>query len=84
MMTIVYAGNHSQFLNWCVENKRSPRDRDLHYVSDPDRIRGLQNVRVVRYGTWFERKDLNYFQNLVNAMQASGAFVEPLPKSEDG
>jgi hypothetical protein len=54
---VVLAGNYREFLFWCRENERNPRDRNLIYASEPQRIRGLGPIRFITYGTWYLRRD---------------------------
>jgi hypothetical protein len=52
---VVLAGNYREFLFWCRENNRNPRDQNLIYASEMHRIRGLGHIRVLTYGTWADR-----------------------------
>jgi hypothetical protein len=52
--TLVIAGTHTQFLQWCQETNTSPRE--AHYVSSPHVLYGLRlsGYTVVKTGTWWE------------------------------
>jgi len=50
-MKIVLAGNYSQYLNYLRDSGETPRT--AKYVSAPEQLEGLQNVEVIRYGTWW-------------------------------
>jgi hypothetical protein len=52
---VVLAGNYREFLFWCRENNRNPRDRNLIYASEMHRLMGLGPIRLVTYGTWADR-----------------------------
>jgi hypothetical protein len=52
---VVLAGNYREFLFWCRENNRNPRDRNLIYASEMHRLRGLGPIRFITYGTWADR-----------------------------
>jgi hypothetical protein len=54
---VVLAGNYREFIHWCYENERNPRDRNLIYASEMYRLRGLGPVRYITYGTWYMRRD---------------------------
>jgi hypothetical protein len=52
---VVLAGNYREFLFWCRENNRNPRDRNLIYARELHHIRGLGKIKFVTYGTWAQR-----------------------------
>ena len=52
MMKIVIAGNYQQYKEYLKETKQSPKD--VRYISSSEQLRGLRNVKVIRYGTWWK------------------------------
>ena len=51
-MKIVIAGNYQQYKEYLRKTNQSPRD--AKYIEFPEQLRGLRNVEIVRYGTWWE------------------------------
>jgi hypothetical protein len=66
---VVLAGNYREFLFWCRENERNPRDRSLIYPSDWWRLRGLGPIRVIRYGTWYMRRDIARIEETIYILE---------------
>lgn len=54
----VLAENYQQFRAWCEDTRTAPRD--AVFVNLAESIRGfiIPASAVVRYGTWYERKDI--------------------------
>lgn len=52
----ILAGNYAQAKGYARENNIRPNDWD--YLLNADRLRGYRNIRLVRVGTWHERRDL--------------------------
>jgi hypothetical protein len=50
-MKIVIAGNYHQYKNYLRENNLTPRQ--ARYVDMPEKLRGLRDVEVVKYGEWW-------------------------------
>ena len=51
IMKIVLAGNYGQYLSYLRDTGETPRT--AKYVNAPEHLIGLQDVEVVRYGTWW-------------------------------
>lgn len=47
----VLAGNHEEFLDWCVENRKLPTIDAVYLNHVP---RGLRDIQIVRVGTWWK------------------------------
>lgn len=62
---LVLAGNYNQFIRWCEENKENPRKHT--FISDGDCLQGRRLVpsQIVRYGTFFERRDLIEIERMI-------------------
>ena len=61
MEYLVVAGSYNQFRNWCDRNSLSIHSPRVKYVGNADKLRGYHNVRnvqLIKYGTWYERQDL--------------------------
>lgn len=67
--TLVLARNLQAFHAWCREQGHSPRDRSLLYASGPHVLRGLTDVTVVRYGSWWDRPDGGALKTAVDALE---------------
>ena len=52
MMKIVIAGSYAQYRRYLEETQQSPKD--VRYISSPEQLRGLRNVEIIKYGTWWE------------------------------
>ena len=50
-MKIVLAGNYGQYLSYLRDTGETPRT--AKYVNAPEHLIGLQDVEVVRHGTWW-------------------------------
>lgn len=51
-MKYVLAGNHMQFYNYLKETNQSLTS--CRFISRREQIQGLHNIKVIRYGTWWE------------------------------
>jgi hypothetical protein len=49
--TVVVAGSAAQFFLWCRQNGRDPRSSQVIYADRPEKLYGLVDVDVVRFGT---------------------------------
>lgn len=73
-IVLVVAGNYAEFNDWCTEewlkelvdvgifdlNYEHP-NVEYVFVSNPESIRGLRNVIMVKkIGTWYKRTDINW------------------------
>lgn len=55
MTTFVAASNYQVFMEWCRQNDKNPRSRDVQYVQDEQHIRGVSaegNEFVVLENGW--------------------------------
>jgi hypothetical protein len=64
---VVLAGNYREFLFWCRENDRNPRDWNLTYVEQAYKLRGMHGFDYTIYGTFWDRRDS---QDIYWAMRA--------------
>ena len=69
-LTLVAAGSFDQFISWCAENQIHPKHFSVKYVRDPQDLRGFnsQGARLVKYGTWYMKKELVPFIEDFEAM----------------
>lgn len=54
-MKLVVAGNYSEFLFYCRENRVSPTSREVIYVDRSDKMRGHREYELIYYGTYRDR-----------------------------
>jgi len=66
IMKFVIAGNYRQFTNYCRENRLQP-NKDVRYVGRPEDTRGVRNVEIIKYGTWWENPAANDILELERA-----------------
>lgn len=81
---LVLAGSYGQFRHWCLENHVSPTDSDrVRYISSVRTLQGARHYDFVRYGTWFERTDLEDIedQQLMNEMADKARRPESKPSA---
>ncbi|WP_328545450.1 hypothetical protein [Streptomyces europaeiscabiei] len=71
--TVVLAKNLQMFHAWCRETGHSPRDPRVVYASGEHRLRGLRNVEIVRYGSWWDRPDIRPLEEAVAWLEARAA-----------
>jgi hypothetical protein len=70
-MLYVIAGNHQQYLGYLRARNRSPQDRDVQYVSSPERLMGIQlGSHAVTTGTYNERSDWSDIKERLMICQA--------------
>ena len=62
----VVAGTLREFLNWERENRLGPY-MEAVYVASAQQMRGLENPTVLYYGTWRQREDAFYIEQVVLA-----------------
>ena len=55
-MIYVIARNHYQARAWMLSSGLYP-NKEAKYISGPDKLRGLRNIRYVLVGSWYERPD---------------------------
>ena len=67
MTTLVLCGNYDEFLG--LQHRYI--DRNLVYLSCVEKVRGRSsiNARFVRYGTWYNRRDLT---EILDALKEAG------------
>lgn len=68
--TFVVANGHSQFRNWCKENKVSEYSPLVCYVEKNlgiEKMREIINPSVVYYGTYYERNDIYEIEEFVKS-----------------
>jgi len=70
-MRAVIAGNYRQYVDWFREQEISPRTGDAFYAT-PESLRGRNDVRTVRTGTWHERDDLREIEALLRTVNRFG------------
>jgi len=60
---LIIAGNQDQYRYWIREN--------IRYINDPKDllVRNLNNCEIVRTGTFYERKDINEIESIIEAMK---------------
>jgi len=51
----VYAGNYSEFTDWCTNHNLSIHNSKIKYISSDITLRGAKNYYYVKYGTWRDR-----------------------------
>lgn len=72
----VVAGNHRQFLQY-VRDHYNSKSAVYTEVVDADRLRGLRDYKLVFYGTWVDRRDLDEIKAIHNGnMLAEGRHDE--------
>lgn len=49
----VLAGNYSQYMHWCSENRMHP-NRDAKFLHDRHQVLGYRFDEITRVGTWWE------------------------------
>ena len=66
-ITYVVAGNYGEFVSWCRDMEVSPMSPLVKYIgeNDHDKLQGIENPRVVYYGSWWDRKDLISLTSLI-------------------
>ena len=57
MRKSVIAGSYGQYKCFLRENNLTPND--TFYLADPNQLRGLRDIEVIRYGTFYMRSDIN-------------------------
>lgn len=72
LMIFLLAGNYKEAMHWCAENEIQPRSRELHIITNPDKLCGYRFKEdvdeFVVYGTWSYRKDLNEIWDRMSTM----------------
>jgi hypothetical protein len=57
---LVIAGNYREFEYWCGMHRINPKHSDpFKYYNYPSSIKGLKLSDVIRYGTWYNRVDID-------------------------
>ena len=71
---IIVAGNYREF-NYLMRQRYSDGDPGgNYYVSDPNQLRGMHNVPVEFYGTYYLRPDIETIERIVmeNGLEDAG------------
>ena len=77
-MKFVIAGSHHQFEHWLRENNLNRQD--AIECSSVDRFRGitiLPTDEIIRYGTWYDRSDLDEIEEDLREVMHRGRFILP-------
>lgn len=73
--TLILAGSFEQADDYAHQHGLSPRS--WRYVVSARSLMGLRNVTVVRYGTWYERRDISDIENMLAVLAAHAATENP-------
>lgn len=58
---LVVTGNRKQFDFWCCVHGVNPRDSSpFVYFSDMEKIRSCEFSMIIKYGTWYERRNIDW------------------------
>lgn len=60
----ILTGNYQQYENYLREFKKSPMKSV--YISDPKVIYGIARPNVIRYGTWYLRRDIDEIEEILS------------------
>lgn len=52
--TFVLAGSYRQFGHWCMFSRVNPNSRNVKYVDEAYRLRGVRDIDVVYTGTYYD------------------------------
>jgi hypothetical protein len=70
-LTVIVAGNFTEFNHYCYVHHINPRSRDHLYVDSSIRLAGLARpITVVRIGTYHSRRDLPEIEGMIRVIQA--------------
>ena len=67
-ITVVWAGNNQEFKFYCQETGQRP-SRTLMYASSERVTRGLHNINLVKYGTYYRRRDYDTMKAIFEAIE---------------
>jgi hypothetical protein len=63
----VLAGNHQQFIYWLRQHYEMLKYKEYVYISGPEVLLGTRNPKVVYYGSWIDRKDVNDIMDTIRS-----------------
>ncbi len=78
----VIAGNYHQFVSWCRDQGISPGRHDVLYAT-PERLRGRNDVEVLRVGTWYERDDLREIEDVLRFVNRFAELGRSVPVGQN-
>lgn len=73
---LVLCGNHREFKIFCHKHKVHPNDPKVVYVADRTAFYGLRHFTLVRFRTWYARKDLKEINEELQIRKLVGKVVE--------
>ncbi|WP_329390294.1 hypothetical protein [Streptomyces sp. NBC_01716] len=65
----VLACDAREFETWCRNSGLSPRDREVVYISRREKLRGLDNVKVIRCPRWDQHPDAGRIDEFVRMLE---------------
>jgi hypothetical protein len=74
-MIFVLAGKQVQFDFFLSEAGLPYGCVNMRYLSDARKMLGHNKISVVRYGTWFNRTDLDEIDDVIRYYKASGRYI---------
>lgn len=75
-LTMILAGNAREFSIWCHQNKISMNDPNVRYVTNAESLYGLVNFRLIRFRTWYARRDLRFINEQIQIRKLVGKVEE--------
>jgi hypothetical protein len=63
--TFVIAGNHTQFVGWCMRSEVNPRSRNVCYLYSAKHLRGSRDVDVVFTGSGEITPEIRWYLQVV-------------------
>lgn len=73
--TLVFAGNYSQFSNWCMYSRVNRRSRMVKYIMGEQDLHGYHGVDLVFTGLCHTRRDYAIELGVVRYLNLSGAIL---------
>lgn len=68
-MKFILAGNLNEFFEWCRLNNENPHlGNRVRFLHDKDLLMGRINPEVIRYGTYYKRKNADEILDYVESI----------------
>ena len=84
MKELVLAGNYKEYRDYLFESGKNPKESK--YLSREEVCDGVRGITLVKYGTWYNRKDLDFekLEVLILANNTPKQKFEPFHFPEGG
>lgn len=68
-MKFILCGNLEEFRNYCHENNLDSRPwaGEAVYLTGLHQMMGRINIKIIKYGTWYKREDVQILLNYAEA-----------------